>query len=98
MEDIKLRISRQRNSLMAALASKTMIYRGLCSGIIRVMRENVRIDFINEESANLFKTIIWRTAQKDEKNCPKEQKYYPKGIDNYPKDCVRFLQEQSESK
>ena len=45
-----------------------MIYRGLDSGIIRVMNENVRVDFINEESANQFKTIIWRTAQNNFKD------------------------------
>ena len=49
---------------MATLASKTMIYRGLGSGIIRVMKEGVKVEFVNEESANQFKTIIWRTTQK----------------------------------
>ena len=33
VDDIKLGVSRQRNPLMAALAAKTMIYRGLGSGI-----------------------------------------------------------------
>ena len=61
--DIKLGVLRQRNPLIASFASKMMIYRGLGSGIIRVMNENVRVDFINEESANQFKTIIWRTVQ-----------------------------------
>lgn len=42
-----------------------MIYRGLGSGIKRVVRENVRIDFDNEESANQFKVTVWRTAPKD---------------------------------
>lgn len=46
-----------------------MIYRGLGSGIKRVVRENVRIDFDNEESANQFKVTVWRTAPKD---CIKE--------------------------
>lgn len=64
--DIKLGVSRQRNPLMASLASKTMIYRGLGSGIIRVMKEGVHVDFINEESANQFRTIVWRTIQKGE--------------------------------
>jgi len=65
VEDIKLGVSRQRNPLMATLAAKTMIYRGLGSGIIRVMKEGVRVDFVNEESANQFRTIIWRTTQKE---------------------------------
>lgn len=72
VEDIKLGVSRQRNPLMATLASKTMIYRGLGSGIIRVMKENVKVDFINEESTNQFKTIIWKTIQKDESTTQKK--------------------------
>ena len=42
-----------------------LIYRGLGSGIVRAMRENCRIDFDNEESANQFKVTVWRTIQKD---------------------------------
>ena len=71
VEDIKLGVSRQRNPLIAALAGKTMIYRGLGSGIIRVMKENIQVDFINEESTNQFRTIIWRTIQKDESTTQK---------------------------
>lgn len=62
--DIKLGVSCQRNPLMADLAAKTMLYRGLGSGIVRVMRENIRIDFDNEESANQFKVTVWKTVQK----------------------------------
>lgn len=65
IDDIKLGVSRQRNPLMAGFAARTMIYRGLGSGIKRVVRENVRIDFDNEESANQFKVTVWRTAQKN---------------------------------
>lgn len=65
IDDIKLGVSRQRNSLMAGFAARTMIYRGLGSGIKRVVRENARIDFDNEESANQFKVTVWRTAPKD---------------------------------
>ncbi len=64
VEDIKLGVSRQRNPLMAELAARTMIYRGLGSGIIRVMRENTPIEFDNQESADQFKVTVWRTAQK----------------------------------
>lgn len=64
VEDIKLGVSRQRNPLMAELAARTMIYRGLGSGIIRVMRENTPIVFDNQESADQFKVTVWRTAQK----------------------------------
>jgi predicted HTH transcriptional regulator len=57
---------------MASLAAKTMIYRGLGSGIIRVMKEGVRVDFVNEESANQFRTIVWRTIQKNDSTIQKE--------------------------
>ena len=50
---------------MADFAAKTMIYRGLGSGIVRAMREDNHIDFDNEVSANQFKVTIWRTIQKD---------------------------------
>lgn len=65
IDDIKLGVSRQRNPLMAGFAARTMIYRGLGTGIKRVVRENARIDFDNEESANQFKVTVWRTAPKD---------------------------------
>lgn len=61
VEDIRLGASKQRNPLMADFAAKTMIYRGLGSGIVRALRENVVIDFINEDDANQFRVIIWRT-------------------------------------
>lgn len=61
VEDIRLGASKQRNPLMADFAARTMIFRGLGSGIVRALRENVVIDFINEDEANQFRVIIWRT-------------------------------------
>ena len=65
VEDIRLGASKQRNPLMADFAARTMIFRGLGSGIVRALRENVVIDFVNEDEANQFRVIIWRTTQKD---------------------------------
>ena len=73
VDDIKLGVSRQRNPLMATLAAKTMIYRGLGSGIIRVLKEGVQVDFMNEESANQFRTIVWRTIQKNDSTTQKDR-------------------------
>ena len=53
--------TKRTNPLMADLAARTMIFRGLGSGIVRALRENVVIDFINEDDANQFRVIIWRT-------------------------------------
>ena len=66
VEDIRLGASKQRNPLIANFAARTMIYRGLGSGIVRALRENVMIDFINEEEANQFRVIIWRTNDNDQ--------------------------------
>ena len=79
VEDIKLGVSRQRNPLMAELAAKTMIYRGLGSGIIRVMRENTPIEFDNQESADQFKVTVWRTAQKGKNTTQKNMNSTHKG-------------------
>ena len=63
-----------------------MIYRGLGSGIIRVMKEGVRVEFVNEESANQFKTIIWRTIQKDESTIQKDESTIQKDESTIQKD------------
>lgn len=65
VEDIRLGASKQRNPLMANFAARTMLYRGLGSGIVRALRENVVIDFMNEEEANQFRAIIWRTNDQE---------------------------------
>ena len=95
VEDIKLGVSRQRNPLMATLASKTMIYRGLGSGIIRVMKEGVRVEFVNEESANQFKTIIWRTIQKDESTIQKDESTIQKDESTIQKDESTIQKDES---
>ena len=72
----------QENSkipLIAGFAAKTMIYRGLGSGIKRVVRENIAIDFANQESANQFKAIVWRNAKRNENT---SQKYRIEDSDN----------------
>ena len=60
VEDIRLGKSKQRNQLMADFCVRTMIYRGLGSGIPRVLKENVKIDFVSDDNTGDFKTIIWR--------------------------------------
>ena len=73
---------------MATLASKTMIYRGLGSGIIRVMKEGVKVEFVNEESANQFKSIIWRTAQKGGSTTQKSGKEFLKEDKEFRKEFL----------
>ena len=63
VEDIRLGKSKQRNHLMAEFCARTMIYRGLGSGIPRVLKENVKIDFVSDDNTGDFKTIIWRDTE-----------------------------------
>lgn len=101
IDDIKLGVSRQRNPLMAGFAARTMIYRGLGSGIKRVVRENARIDFDNEESANQFKVTVWRTAPKDgikegnttQKPSDSTQKSTQKASDSTQKRILEIIEE-----
>lgn len=62
IDDIKLGVSKQRNPQMAVFGNRTMIYKGLGSGIPRILKENVRIDFDNQYSSNQFKVILWRLS------------------------------------
>lgn len=55
-----------------------MIFRGLGSGIVRALRENVVIDFINEDETNQFRVIIWRTTQKEVTNAQRVEFTTPK--------------------
>ena len=59
VEDIKLGVSKQRNPLIASFCSKTMIYRGLGSGIVRALRADSKIDLESNASINQFKATIW---------------------------------------
>ncbi len=63
VEDIRLGKSKQRNHLIAEFCARTMIYRGLGSGIPRVLKEDAKIDFVSDDNTGDFKTIIWRDTE-----------------------------------
>jgi predicted HTH transcriptional regulator len=60
IERIKLGNAAIRNNLISSYSSKLMTYRGLGSGIIRALREQPNIEFINDESGEQFIVIIPR--------------------------------------
>lgn len=65
VEEIKLGNTAQRNPLIATFCTRTMLYRGLGTGIIRAMKEEKDIRFINDEPGNQFTIIIRRKGEKD---------------------------------
>lgn len=87
VERIKMGNTSQRNMLVATFCARTMLYRGLGSGIIRVIKEGTSIDFLNDEDGNQFKAILWRIPSKSENttgNTPSKEGESPNNIENTP--------------
>lgn len=66
IDEIMLGNSDPRNPQLAQFGSKTMPYRGLGSGIPRVMAENCDVELIDRPEGNQFIARVWRTTHKDE--------------------------------
>jgi predicted HTH transcriptional regulator len=66
IEEVLMGNSDPRNPQIAQFGSKTMPYRGLGSGIPRVMAENCDVELIDRPDGNQFIARIWRTTQKNE--------------------------------
>ncbi len=60
IENIKMGNAVMRNPLIASFCAKTMKYRGLGSGIVRALKEQPDIHFINDSNGEQFKVIIPR--------------------------------------
>ena len=66
VDEMLLGNSDPRNPLLAQFGSNTMPYRGLGSGIPRVMATGSDVELIDRPDGNQFVARIWRTTQKDE--------------------------------
>ena len=73
IDDVKFGNSFIRNKTLAGFGVKTMPYRGLGSGIPRVMAENCHVDFVDNKDGNQFTACIWRTTQKAENTTQKAE-------------------------
>jgi predicted HTH transcriptional regulator len=60
INEVMLGNSFPRNPLMANFCAKTMPYRGLGSGIPRVLSEDSDVQFVDDKAGNQFKAIIKR--------------------------------------
>lgn len=72
IEEILLGNSSPRNIQLAQFGSHTMPYRGLGSGIPRVMATDSDVEFIDRPDGNQFIARIWLTTQKSEITTQKE--------------------------
>jgi predicted HTH transcriptional regulator len=64
IDEMLLGNSDPRNPLLAQFGSNTMPYRGLGSGIPRVMATGSDVELIDRPDGNQFVARIWRTTQK----------------------------------
>ncbi len=64
-EDIRNGKTFQRNPFMATFATNALRYKGIGSGIVRILSEYPDIQLDNDVNAKEFKVIIKRTIQKD---------------------------------
>ena len=72
IDEILLGNSNPRNILLAQFGSHTMPYRGLGSGIPRVVATKCDVDFIDRPDGNQFIARIWLTDQKNEVTTQKD--------------------------
>ena len=62
IENIKAGNSNMRNPILASFAAKLLPYRGLGSGLLRVIRVWPQIELIDDRVGNLFKAIVARPS------------------------------------
>ena len=65
-EDIRNGKTYQRNPYMATFATNALYYKGIGSGIVRILAQYPEIQLENDVSAKEFKVIIERTIQKSD--------------------------------
>ena len=73
IDDIRNGKTYQRNPYMATFATNALHYRGIGSGIVRILAENPSIELDNDVEGKEFKVIIWRTIQKDKTTIQKSE-------------------------
>lgn len=102
-EDIRNGKTYQRNPYMVTFATNALYYKGIGSGIVRILAEYPEIQLENDASAKEFKVIIERTIQKSDVTTKKEVLEYfkdnPKAtrvdaanaLGNITEDGVKFI-------
>ena len=74
MEEVMHGNSFPRNPLMANFCAKTMPYRGLGSGIPRVLKEDSDVQFVDNKEGNQFTAIIKRPVMSEADTWMQENK------------------------
>lgn len=72
-EDIRNGKTYQRNPYMATFATNALHYKGIGSGIVRILAEYPDIQLDNDDNAKEFKVTVWRVKSKDESTTQKSE-------------------------
>lgn len=72
-EDIRNGKTYQRNPYMATFATNALHYKGIGSGIVRILAEYPDIQLDNDDSAKEFKVTVWRAKSKDKSTTQKSE-------------------------
>lgn len=72
-EDIRNGKTYQRNPYMGTFATNALYYKGIGSGIVRILAEFPEIQLENDASAKEFKVIIKRIIQKSDSSIQKSE-------------------------
>ncbi|MDY4852088.1 MAG: ATP-binding protein [Prevotella sp.] len=98
-EDIRNGKTYQRNPFMATFATNALHYRGIGSGIVRILAECPNVDIQNDCVGNEFKVTIFRgvldTIQKDDFTIQKTEETIPKKESTTPKDDFTIQKKES---
>ena len=98
-DDIRNGKTYQRKPYMATFATNALHYKGIGSGIVRILAEYPDIQLDNDDSAKEFKVTVWRAKSKDESTTQKSesatQKESLKDISTTQKD--EYATQKSES-
>lgn len=80
LDEVKMGNSFARNPLMANFCAKTMTYRGLGSGMPRVLSEDCNVEFIDNKEGNQFTARIFRPALEDRNSSMAVRQYGSKAV------------------
>ena len=93
-EDIRSGKTYQRNPYMATFATNALHYRGIGSGIVRILSEYPEIEIVNDVSGKEFKVIVWRkeyrtsTQKTNDSTQISTQKVEDSTQTSIPKECL----------
>ena len=91
IDEMLLGNSDPRNPLLAQFGSNTMPYRGLGSGIPRVMATGSDVELIDHPDGNQFVARIWRTTQKEDLATQKSKSTTQKPLNTTQKKILTYL-------